>query len=787
MIQLKIALCLAGLVQLSFGQQAGWRPGQVNTTMCQWYSPRTGVIRDTLYIDGGNLLWEPGMSDGTYGSPISDGNPLGLVYLLNFSIPFNTSQNTTSIFTTISKAAGNGAVNNLGPQYYDGAMFANDYEWMTFGGLPEITDSYNPQPSSSVAAYDAYPQGVKQFTEGYILDSLPDGMNRYVTDGASVSIPSENLGFYFGGMRSASWGPIYYLPGSSNESLNADQLSLTLIEVDMSVQYKEQWYNYTLPDAVPGRADAELVWVPVSKQGVLVAIGGVIFPSYMNPNQTNNASATALSQAKSPGFMTTVSVYDIASHIWYEQPTTGSAPGQLTQGCTVLASAQDGSSHNIYWYGGFDGLDATGTFNDNVYVLSVPSFIWTKVSTSSTPSHGRAGHRCTKPYPDQMFVIGGYSSLSGDSINCVDGGIVQIYNLSSNTWLDSYNPEVWGNYSVPAAVFGAIGGTATGGATQKSPSPSGFANANMTALFGTSYNATKITNWYPYTPAAASPTASRSVLPTTLGSAKPGTPSYLAPVLGVVLGLFFITLIILAILLWRRRKYLRSSNGAQSEAGTMDNRRWVDRWLSGTPSGAGPIDTKAPTITTDDTPMSPYDEAPDVPEMDQGIIRYEMDATDKPLELHNQEMQSAGMIPLSALSIGGSGVVHSNSHASHTSNASSVSGTSMGFPLANSPLPSNPRIVSGVSNVSETDRGHLRGISNTSVSTYGTPSEGLTMNQGYHTAPAAMERAIAVSPLTPPSATVPESMEYLRATTPRSPNSKRKSNFSEGLDEMENR
>ena len=31
------------------------------------------VIRDTVYIDGGYLFWEPGMSDGSYGAPTSDG------------------------------------------------------------------------------------------------------------------------------------------------------------------------------------------------------------------------------------------------------------------------------------------------------------------------------------------------------------------------------------------------------------------------------------------------------------------------------------------------------------------------------------------------------------------------------------------------------------------------------------------------------------------------------------------------------------------------------------------
>jgi hypothetical protein len=69
-------------------QDAGWMDGQVNATMCQWQEPRgrrhikqlesfltqaVGVIRDTVYIDGGYLYWEPGMNNGEYGAPTQDG------------------------------------------------------------------------------------------------------------------------------------------------------------------------------------------------------------------------------------------------------------------------------------------------------------------------------------------------------------------------------------------------------------------------------------------------------------------------------------------------------------------------------------------------------------------------------------------------------------------------------------------------------------------------------------------------------------------------------------------
>lgn len=297
--------------------------------------------------------------------------------------------------------------------------------------------------------------------------------------------------------------------------------------------------------------------------------------------------------------MTTVSVYDIANQTWYEQPTSGDAPPQLTQGCAVVASAQDGSSHNIYRYGGFDGLDATEAFNDDVYVLSVPSFIWTKVHSGNT-THGRAGHVCAKPYPDQMFVVGGYTSLTSITPSCLEDGIVQIFNLSSATWINDYNPKTWSNYTVPDAVLKAIGGSPTGGATQAAPSPSGFANRSLTTVFDTKYNTSKITTWYPYELQTATPPINRTLLPTP-SVKNTGLPSYAGPVLGVVLGLFFITVVILAYMLWRRRRYLRaSSTGTPSEMRTIDNRRWVTSWLRSAEHA------KAPTVTTDETPTSPY-------------------------------------------------------------------------------------------------------------------------------------------------------------------------------------
>jgi hypothetical protein len=196
----------------------------------------------------------------------------------------------SEIFTTISKAPNDGAANNFAQQYYDGAMFANDDEYVTYGGLVLETEAFPPPDPQSVEKYEAFWYGApdKQFTPGFIYGTLPSGVTLYVTDGGGVSVPSENAGFYFSGLRSASSGAIYYQ--SSNESVTADVVSNTLISVNMTIQRNETWANQTLPISVPGRANPEIVWIPVSKQGVLIAIGGSVDPEFAYFNQSLDTS-----------------------------------------------------------------------------------------------------------------------------------------------------------------------------------------------------------------------------------------------------------------------------------------------------------------------------------------------------------------------------------------------------------------------------------------------------------------------------------------------------------------
>ena len=198
--------------------------------------------------------------------------------------------------------------------------------------------------------------------------------------------------------------------------------------------------------------------------------------------------------------MNEVNVYDIAASEWYNQATSGPSPNIRVNPCAVVAAAPDGSSYNIYMFGGQNLVpyENQTQYND-MWILSVPSFTWIQVNQNeqSIP-YARAGHTCNV-WDGQMIVVGGYI---GTDISCESPGIY-VFNLTSLQWMNqftalsgpqsssgsfssgTYNPfsqqqnqrgsgESSGlqgsyGYEVPAPVYSAVGGNAAGGATITAP------------------------------------------------------------------------------------------------------------------------------------------------------------------------------------------------------------------------------------------------------------------------------------------------------------------------------
>jgi hypothetical protein len=204
--------------------------------------------------------------------------------------------------------------------------------------------------------------------------------------------------------------------------------------------------------------------------------------------------------------MNNIDVYDIATSKWYKQATSGPMPNIRVNPCAVTAAAPDGSSTQIYMFGGQNLIPAGNqTQYDDMWILSVPSFTWIKVDMDgqSVP-YGRSGHTCDV-WNSQMVMVGGYV---GDQLSCESPGIY-VFDLSNLEWVqqytalnssdsDSNNEDSAGasnpfnqqtsqqksqmnetsdfgglqgsyGYRVPEAVIKVIGGDANGGATITKP------------------------------------------------------------------------------------------------------------------------------------------------------------------------------------------------------------------------------------------------------------------------------------------------------------------------------
>lgn len=297
-------------------------------------------------------------------------------------------------------------------------------------------------------------------------------------EGAGLTVPSLGRGYYFGGHLDvhtiAGWSisvaRVYLtslleftFPGHSNPSVSNNNQAAGPSGLYRNITQGGLQDTASFPE----RADGVLVYVPgFGADGIILGLAG-----------GNNDTFTQ---------MNIIDVFDIANSTWYKQATSGPTPQIRVNPCAVAQSAPDGSSIQVYMYGGQNLVPAGSQIQfDDVWILTLPSFTWIKVDTTdqSVPP-ARAGHTCNS-WNAQMVVVGGYV---GTQLECDTPGIY-VFNLSSLTWQNTYSVLEGANnlnqqkaqekdpsamsgtygYEVPEVVRSVIGGSALGGATVTTP------------------------------------------------------------------------------------------------------------------------------------------------------------------------------------------------------------------------------------------------------------------------------------------------------------------------------
>ncbi|KAL8714846.1 MAG: hypothetical protein Q9220_001359 [cf. Caloplaca sp. 1 TL-2023] len=248
--------------------------------------------------------------------------------------------------------------------------------------------------------------------------------------------------------------------------------------------------------------------------GVIVLVGG-------NEKAVTDTADESLGDLRP---MDRVNIFDVASIYddrvatggsWYEQPATGDIPERRVDFCIVLARAADFTTANIYMYG---GRGANNTFFDDIYVLAIPSFTWTKVYQGNS---GRYGHSCHRAGTRTMLSVGGAptTNLSTGPCDWQTKGI-NVLDLSTLTWSSQYTMTTE-DYAVPKAVTARIGGNAQGNATMMAPAE-GFIDAALARVFGSDSVAASNTSHTASSPAERSllsPTQRAIIAGSTVGGA----------------------------------------------------------------------------------------------------------------------------------------------------------------------------------------------------------------------------------------------------------------------------
>ncbi|PUU83969.1 hypothetical protein B9Z19DRAFT_961866 [Tuber borchii] len=411
------------------------RTNPTGADACLRWSHQSALFKDTIYIYGGQAKGSSDQDSGTW------------------------NNNFLTLSLTDDWDAGSPPLKAL-PQPNGPPAVANGYLWHNnnnlylYGGL--FSDKPVTKPTAfSIWKYDIAAGEWSDITSNTSVssDSGSSQIQR-AAEGAGISVPQQNKGYYFGGHLDA-----YTTEGWSIQTARVYLKSL--LEFDMEKNVFRNITEHGLEKAgVPERADGVLLFVPWGEEGILVALGGGTNDTFSQLN--------------------IVDVYDISKTQWTKQATDGPTPKYRVNPCAAIASAADGSSHNIYFFGGQNLVPyAEQKQYDDSWILTIPSFTWIQVNTSGqNVPPARAGHSC-EMYGGNMIVIGGYV---GQELSCDSPGIY-VFNASGASWTKGFvastakgnkgemNAALVGpaEYKVPQIVINVIGGDAYGGAKVTKP------------------------------------------------------------------------------------------------------------------------------------------------------------------------------------------------------------------------------------------------------------------------------------------------------------------------------
>jgi hypothetical protein len=319
-------------------------------------------------------------------------------------------------------------------------LFGGTTQWIntSFPGWAQPGEAPTPDsPQYGLWSYDAENGTWFQYD---VTTASPEPPS----SGAWTDAPDKGLAFYLNGEVDN---------GTSSEEWQLGNVKIFqegLIVLDLAAGTAK---NFSTGDVVGNlpRTRGSLSYLPsVGPEGILVAIGG----TYKAADRWDSEETANYVS------MSTIDVFDINSYYhnastWYKQNATGNIPPARAEFCSVVVSAPDNSSHNIYVYG---GRGPGNQYYDDIYTLSLPSFTWTLMYGPGVSP--RYGHTCHLVGTRTMLTVGGLTpaGIKGNTKACDwEYRSVAVLDTATMGWGSVFDPNL-PPYVVPDVLAKTIGG-----------------------------------------------------------------------------------------------------------------------------------------------------------------------------------------------------------------------------------------------------------------------------------------------------------------------------------------
>lgn len=353
------------------------------------------------------------------------------------TVKISTQPETVGLF-------GQGALWNVKGKLYEVSGRRNTLEKDTSSYTKNVSDVY----------YNVY----NPDTERWSTETLVNGKGSPLSRNAaalSAEVPELGKGFVLG----------------SEDEDNVANLAI--------FDYKTETWDIVLPAPWKYRRQGSLVHVPFGKNGLLIPLGGLGGDKH----------------PKDPISMERIDIYDLnrptnnALGVWAkpQYATAGVAEDGIPSEfhrlqCAVAVMAPDGSSAQVFVYGGHTGgWGDDSTHSEALWVLSIPSFEWYLVQNGTKPEEPSPGPRdsmtCDVFYK-YMMVFGGEKTAKCD----ITGAFA--LDMANIKWISDWDAEeaAQSRYTIPKKVVDGIGGTVQGSSDIKGAA-AGMNDSGLNELF----------------------------------------------------------------------------------------------------------------------------------------------------------------------------------------------------------------------------------------------------------------------------------------------------------------